>query len=248
LVLGLTWLQIAVALAAALGAAFVRGLAGFGMAILLVPVLGLAIPPHEAVVVANWLGLLIGLVGLKTIVGQSERSAFAISALAIAATPLGVWLLAMTDPALARLLIALIALGSFVLVLLPKRPAHHLPGLAETGGTGLISGVLTGFAGMPGPPVVPYYLRRTIPPRLARASMMTIFLATSIAGVVSALVLRVATWREPVLGATLFPAVLLGNWLGHKAFGRIGEAAWRTFTGAVLGLSAAAALWRLLQA
>jgi uncharacterized membrane protein YfcA len=248
LVLGLTWLQIAVALAAALGAAFVRGLAGFGMAILLVPVLGLAIPPREAVVVANWLGLLIGLVGLKTIVGQSERSAFAISALAIAATPLGVWLLAMTDPALARLLIALIALGSFVLVLLPKRPAHHLPGLAETGGTGLISGVLTGFAGMPGPPVVPYYLRRAIPPRLARASMMTIFLATSIAGVVSALVLRVATWREPVLGATLFPAVLLGNWLGHKAFGRIGEAAWRTFTGAVLGLSAAAALWRLLQA
>jgi uncharacterized membrane protein YfcA len=248
LVLGLTWLQIAVALAAALGAAFVRGLAGFGMAILLVPVLGLAIPPREAVVVANWLGLLIGLVGLKTIVGQSERSAFAISALAIAATPLGVWLLAMTDPALARLLIALIALGSFVLVLLPKRPAHHLPGLAETGGTGLISGVLTGFAGMPGPPVVPYYLRRAIPPRLARASMMTIFLATSIAGVVSALVLRVATWREPVLGATLFPAVLLGNWLGHKAFGRTGEAAWRTFTGAVLGLSAAAALWRLLQA
>lgn len=248
MVLGLTWLQIAVALAAALGAAFVRGLAGFGMAILLVPVLGLAIPPREAVVVANWLGLLIGLVGLKTIVGQSERSAFAISALAIAATPLGVWLLAMTDPALARLLIALIALGSFVLVLLPKRPAHHLPGLAETGGTGLISGVLTGFAGMPGPPVVPYYLRRAIPPRLARASMMTIFLATSIAGVVSALVLRVATWREPVLGATLFPAVLLGNWLGHKAFGRIGEAAWRTFTGAVLGLSAAAALWRLLQA
>ncbi|MFC0589941.1 TSUP family transporter [Novosphingobium aquiterrae] len=230
-----------------MAAAFVRGLAGFGMAILLVPVLGLAVPPREAVVVANWLGLLIGLVGLKTIIGQSERSAFTISALAVLATPLGVWLLAVTDPALARLLIALIALGSFVLVLLPKRPAHHLPGVAETGATGLVSGVLTGFAGMPGPPVVPYYLRRAIPPGLARASMMTIFLATSLAGVVSALVLRVATWRGPLLGAALFPAVLLGNWLGHKAFGRIGETAWRSFTGAVLGLAAAAALWRLLQ-
>ena len=40
-------------------AAYVRGLAGFGLAILLVPVLGLAVPPREAVVVANWLGLLI---------------------------------------------------------------------------------------------------------------------------------------------------------------------------------------------
>jgi uncharacterized membrane protein YfcA len=244
---GLSPEQLALALLATLAAAFVRGLAGFGMAILLVPVLGLAVPPREAVVVANWLGLLIGLVGLKAIIGQSERSAFTISALAVMATPLGVWLLAVTDPALARLLIALIALGSFVLVLLPKRAAEHLPGMAETGATGLVSGVLTGFAGMPGPPVVPYYLRRAIPPQLARASMMTIFLATSLAGVASALLLRVATWREPVLAGALFPAVLLGNWLGHKAFGRIGDAAWRTFTGAVLGVSALAALWRLVQ-
>lgn len=231
-----------------MGAAFVRGLAGFGMAILLVPVLGLAVPPAEAVVVANWLGLLIGLVGLKKILGASERSAFVISGLAVAATPLGVWLLAVTDPALARLLIALIALGSFVLVLLPKKPEHHVPGTVETGATGITSGILTGFAGMPGPPVVPYYLRRMIAPELARASMMTIFMATSIAGVASALALGVATWREPVLASVLFPAVLLGNWLGHLAFGKVSAAAWRTFTGGVLGLAAAAALWRLLQA
>ncbi|MFM5954784.1 MAG: sulfite exporter TauE/SafE family protein [Novosphingobium sp.] len=246
--LGLTTLQIAIAIAAAFGAAFVRGLAGFGMAILLVPVLGLAVPPREAVVVANWLGLLIGLVGLKKIIGASERSAFTISAVAVAATPLGVWLLAVTDPALARMLIALIALASFVLVLLPKKPAHYAPSSAETGATGVVSGVLTGFAGMPGPPVVPYYLRREIAPQLARASMMTIFLATSIAGVLSAFALRVATWREPLFAAVLFPAVLLGNWLGHRAFGTISDRTWRSFTGGVLGLSAFAALWKLLQA
>jgi len=245
---GLTEIQIGVAVAAALGAAFVRGLAGFGMAILLVPVLGLAVPPAEAVVVANWLGLLIGLVGLRKIINASERSAFTISAVAMAATPLGVWLLAVTDPALARLLIALIAFGAFLLVLLPKKPAHYAPGAVETGATGLASGVLTGFAGMPGPPVVPFYLRREIAPALARASMMTIFLATSAAGVVSALALGVATWREPAFAAVLFPAVLLGNWLGHLAFGKVSDAAWRTFTGGVLGLSAVAALWKLLQA
>lgn len=246
--LGLTAAQLAVALAATLAAAFVRGLAGFGMAILLVPVLGLAIPPAEAVVVANWLGLLIGLVGLRAILGQAERSAFAISGLAVLATPLGVWLLALADPALARLLIALIALGAFGLVLLPKQPASHVPGWLATGTTGIVSGVLTGFAGMPGPPVVPYYLRRAIAPQMARASMMTIFLVTSVAGVLSALALGAATVREPLLAAALFPAVLAGNWLGHRAFGRIGDAAWRGFTGLVLGLSAAAALWRLLGA
>ena len=246
--LGLTELQIAVALAATLTAAFVRGLAGFGMAILLVPVLGLAVPPREAVVVANWLGLLIGLVGLRKILGASEKSALQIGAVAVVATPAGVWLLAVTDPALARLAIALIALGSFVLVLLPKRPAHHQPSRSETGATGLVSGVLTGFAGMPGPPVVPYYLRREIPASLARASMMTIFLITSAAGIVSATALGVATTREPMLAALLFPAVLLGNWLGSLAFGKISDRAWRSFTGGVLALSALAALWKLLQA
>ncbi len=244
---GLTPEQLAVALAAALAAAFVRGLAGFGMAILLVPVLGLAIPPSEAVVVGNLLGVFIGLIGIRAIIGQSERSALHISALAVLATPLGVWLLSITDPALARLLIALVALGAFVLVLLPKRPADHLPGRLETGATGLTSGILTGFAGMPGPPVVPYYLRRAIPAQLARASMLTIFLATSIAGCLSALALGVATWREPILAALLYPAVLLGNWLGTLAFGRVSEVAWRSFTGTVLGAAALAALWRLLQ-
>lgn len=244
---GLTEWQIAVALAAALGAAFVRGLAGFGLAILLVPVLGLAVAPREAVVVANWLGLLIGLVGIKKIIGASEKSAFTISGLAVLATPLGVWLLAAVDASLARLLIALIAFGAFLLILLPKKPAHYAPGPVETGATGLLSGVLTGFAGMPGPPVVPYYLRRDIAPQLARASMMTIFLATSLAGVIAASLLGVATAREPLLAALLFPAVLLGNWLGTRAFGKVSDRAWRSFTGGVLGLAALAALLKLLS-
>ena len=248
MIAGLTPDQIAIAIAAALAAAFVRGLAGFGMAILLVPVMGLAIPPAEAVVVANLLGLFIGLVGLKKIIGHAERSALHISVLAMIATPLGVWLLAITDPALARLMIALVALGAFLLVLLPKRADGHQPSSLETGTTGITSGILTGFAGMPGPPVVPYYLRRALPPQMARASMMTIFLATSLAGCVSAVALGVATPREPLLAAILYPAVLLGNWLGTLAFGRVSENAWRIFTGAVLGLAAVAALLKLLQA
>lgn len=248
MILGLTEVQIGVALGAALAAAFVRGLAGFGMAILLVPVLGLAIAPAEAVVTANWLGIFIGLVGLRTILGQAERSAYVIGALAMAATPLGVWLLAQTDPALARLLIALVALLAFGLVLLPKRPAEHVPPAAETAATGIACGVLTGFAGMPGVPVVPYYLRRLIAPTVARASMMTIFMATSIAGVGSAVALQVANWRELIFAAVLFPAVLLGNWLGQLAFGKVSDTVWRSFTGGVLGLAAVAALWKLLQA
>jgi uncharacterized protein len=244
---GLTLAQLVVALAATLAAAFVRGLAGFGMAILLVPVLGLAVAPSAAVVVSNWLMLMIGLVGIRTVVRASEPSAFVISGFAVLATPLGVWLLNQTDPELARLLIALIALGAFALMLLPKKPVDHVHSRGVTGATGIAAGVLTGFAGMPGPPVVPYYLGRHIAPELARASMMTIFLATALAGIGAALALGAASWRDLWLAMLLFPVTLLGNWLGSKAFGRIGDTTWRIFTGAVLGLSACAALWRLLQ-
>jgi uncharacterized membrane protein YfcA len=199
------------------------------------------------VVVSNWLMLMIGLVGVRTVFAASERSAFVISGFAMLATPLGVWLLMVTDPELARLLIALIALGAFALMLLPKKPAGHVHTAALTGATGIASGVLTGFAGMPGPPVVPYYLGRHIAPELARASMMTIFLATALAGIGAALALGLAAWRDLWLAGLLFPVTLLGNWLGHKAFGRIGDAAWRSFVAVVLGLSALAAVWRLLQ-
>ena len=44
--------QLAAALAAAFGSAFVRGLTGFGMAILLVPILALALTPLDAVLLA----------------------------------------------------------------------------------------------------------------------------------------------------------------------------------------------------
>ena len=49
--------QLAAALGAAFGSAFVRGLTGFGMAILLVPILALALPPVEAVVVHQVLNI-----------------------------------------------------------------------------------------------------------------------------------------------------------------------------------------------
>src|SRR6478672_6773406 len=98
--LGLTPAALALAIAAAFTAAFVRGLAGFGMAILLVPLLGLMVLPVEAVVVSNLLGLLIGLSGLRTTWDAADRpSALAIGVLAMAATPFGLALLHAIDPA-----------------------------------------------------------------------------------------------------------------------------------------------------
>lgn len=229
------------------GAAYIRGLTGFGMAIILVPLFGLIVNPGEAVVIGIFLQVLIGPVGLKVIIADAHRpSALRIALFAVMATPLGILLLKATAPDVARLMIAAIAIGAFLLVLLPQR-GQLRPGPKETALTGLASGILTGFAAMPGPPVVPYYLRQPIPPKEARASMMLVFFATAIAGSLSAFFLGLATVKLTWLSLLLFPSVLLGNWLGAKSFGRVPPTLWRSFVAGVLGLAGLSAIIRLLN-
>ena len=238
-----TPVQIAAALFAAFGSAFVRGLTGFGMAILIVPVLALALTPVDAVLLTNFLSIFIGLSEIRRLLRDAERSAWAIIGLVAVTTPVGLYLLSVTTPDIARVVIAFIALSAFVAILLPRRDAveHHS---ATTGGVGILSGLMTGYAGMPGPPVVPYYVGRDIPRNVAKASMLLIFTCASSAGIASGAAMGMLDWVQAQLAVLLFPAVLLGNWLGNKASGRIEDRTWRICVGMVLGAAALAALWK----
>lgn len=243
---GLTPVAIALAAAMTFGAAAIRGLTGFGMAIILVPLLGLVIRPDQAVVLAILLQFLIGPVGIKTIIADSDRpSSLMIAGFAVLATPFGLWLLAHTAPDVARLLISFIAIGAFILVILPKGQGV-VPGRAVTAATGVAAGVLTGFAAMPGPPVVPYYLRGAFTPVTARASMMLIFFATAIAGTIASTLLGLATLPLILLAVALFVPMFIGNHLGQMAFGRVSPTIWRSMVALLLGVAGIAALIRLL--
>ena len=234
---------IAAALLAAFGSAFVRGLTGFGMAIMLVPILALALSPVDAVLLTNFLSVFIGLSEIRRLLRGAERSAWVIIALVAVTTPIGLYALSLTTPAIARVIIAFIALSAFVAILLPRRGAlDHHP--ATTGGVGVMSGLMTGYAGMPGPPVVPYYVGRDIPRETAKASMLLIFTCASMTGLASGVAMGVLEWTLAVLAALLFPAVLLGNWMGNKASGRIEDRTWRICVGVVLGGAALGALWK----
>ena len=232
---------IIAALLAAFGSAFVRGLTGFGMAILLVPILALALSPVHAVLLTNFLSVFIGLSEIRRLLRNAEKSAWIIIALVAVTTPLGLYALSLTTPAIARVVIAFIALSAFVAILLPRRGAmDHHP--ATTGGVGILSGLMTGYAGMPGPPVVPYYVGRDIARETAKASMLLIFTCASSAGLVSGAALGVLEWNLALLAALLFPAVLVGNRLGDRLSGRIADRTWRVCVGVVLGAAAMAAL------
>ena len=243
---GLSPSALALAAAMTFGAAAIRGLTGFGMAIILVPLLGLVMRPDQAVVLAVLLQFLIGPVGIKTIVADSDRpSSLTIAAFAVITTPLGLWLLARTPPDVARLMISAIAIGAFILVILPRREAF-VPGRAATALTGLAAGILTGFAAMPGPPVVPYYLRGGFSPVAARASMMLIFFATATAATISSTLFGLTTLPLMITALALFVPMFLGNQIGHLAFGKVSPTVWRSMVALVLGVAGVAAIIRAM--
>lgn len=238
-------MTMAAAAAMTFGAAYVRGLTGFGMAIILVPLLGLLIPPEEAVVLGILLQLLIGPVGLRQTLQEADRStAMPIGLIAMALTPLGMWALSETPADMARILITASAVGAFVAVILPKKAGGARAGKLSIAITGVASGILTGFAAMPGPPVVPFYLRSVMDPRTVRASMLTIFFLTAIAGTLAALWLGIATMRLFLFSCLLFLPMWFGNRMGGRHFGTVSAPLWQAMVAAVLGIAALSAVWR----
>lgn len=221
-----------------------RGLAGFGLSVVLVPVLQLAIDPTAAVLVGIVSLFLVGLTDLGRIRRDADRSAITLTLIALACMPIGLWCLVTLPADWARVLIALVSLGAFVLVVvplgrieMPRKPALALSGFA--------TGFFGGFAGMPGPGMAPFYLRGRLPPDAARASMMAIFVVVTPLSALFFVALGVGSWREAALAAALFPFVLMGDWLGHRAYGRVTQRQWQVSTALVLGAAAMGALWKL---
>ena len=100
---------------------------------------------------------------------------------------------------------------------------------------------------MPGPPVVPFYLRQRIAPATARASMMLVFFATAIAGTAASLWLGLATGKLFTLSLLLFIPMVLGDQVGARLFGRVPVPVWRSIVAVVLGAAGISALVRLLS-
>lgn len=242
---GFAFEALAIAALAAIGAGFVRGLAGFGLSVVLVPVLQLAIEPTSAVLVGIVSLFLIGLTDIGRIRRDADRSALPIALIALAAMPLGLWALVALPVEWARLLIALVSLGAFVLVVVPLGQ-RKLSRPIALGVSGVATGFFGGFAGMPGPGMAPLYLRGSFTPASARASMMAIFLVVTPLSAIFFVALGVGSWREALLALALFPAVFAGDWIGHAAYGRVTARQWQIATAAVLGAAALGALWKLI--
>lgn len=244
--LGVSLTALALIWASIFLAGLVRGLTGFGLAIILIPLLSLIVLPERAVLLGILMGVLTSPLGFAKAQGSVEPAITQpIIWSGIATAPLGLYLLTITPPDIARMAIAAIAVLSFF-VLTMKRAAEPPKGRAALLVTGAATGLLGGFAAMPGPPVIHYFVRSSIPAAVARDAMIIIFFWSPLAVAVIALIAGRLDWQLGALALSGFPMLALGNALGTHFFGRLSDPVWRALVMLLIAGSAVGAVVRLL--
>jgi uncharacterized membrane protein YfcA len=228
--------------------AFIRSLAGFGFAIALVPIMSLVLPPIEAVAMGVLMQVVVGFYDIFKVTGTADKPSLTRLAIgSVAGTPIGIYALAILSPDAARILIAAAVLISLA-VLLGYKPSNPRPNTRLAVGSGVLSGVFSGLAAMPGPPAVAYYLAVGMPPKQTRASLMLFFFFTSLIATPGLALAGAVNHDTLWLMVYSTPAMALGTWAGTAAFTRLDSAQYRTIAIGVMAIAGVLAGWRGISA
>lgn len=219
-------------------AAVLRGFTGFGFALAAVPLLSLQMPPARVVPIVVILQAIVAFTDLRGSWHACDwRSTRWIVAGLVIGTPIGIMLLTSLPPDQMRLGIGLL-IGASVALLsaglrLPERPSASL-----AWSVGVMSGIANGLAAIPGPPVVAYFLALPQAAQVARASIIIIFAATGIAGLVTLMSRGLVQQDAVLLSLAALPSLFVGSRLGVIGFRRSNPKLHRPVALVVLGLLA----------
>ncbi len=198
--------------------AVVRGYSGFGMGLMIVPLLSLVLAPQDAVIIVLIFGVTVALRQLPGLWSHIDwRGLKLLMPTAILTTPVGTWLLVLASPtalrlglSLAVLLVAALFLVGFRLPGTPRKPTVVA--------TGALAGVMNGVAGLSGPPLVFLYLTRTDSLSVGRATLIAFFFVTDAAALAFAGIGGLVERETALTAALLIPFLLAGVFLGERAF------------------------------
>ncbi|CUH76694.1 sulfite exporter TauE/SafE family protein [Tropicibacter naphthalenivorans] len=231
---GLGW----IALAAFVGG-LVRGFSGFGTALVFLPVTAQFLPPFAAIICLTSMDILGPLPLLRRAWGQAARPDLLRLSLAMGlALPLGLWVLGQVSPDIYRTAISLLSLAMLGILSLGLRYQGDIRPRAVLG-IGGAAGFLGGVAGLPGPPVILFYMARPLPTTVIRATILLFLFVFDVVilgwmGVFGRLELA---WVA--LGLAMAAPAIAGNWLGGRLFDPEKE---RLYRGVAYGLIAVSAL------
>ena len=168
---GATLVVVAVVVA---GAATVQLAAGFGFGLAAMPLLSIALDPHDAVVVALTLATLTN--GFQAIAGRGRTDRGVAGRMllgAAAGLPIGLLVFLRADDRWLGVLVGLAVLAAVVVIARGLDLRHAGPALDV--GAGLLAGSLTMSVGVNGPPLVFVLQARQFDQQRFRATITTVF-------------------------------------------------------------------------
>ncbi|MBU6317149.1 MAG: sulfite exporter TauE/SafE family protein [Acidobacteria bacterium] len=209
----MTATQLIVVAAAIFTAAFVQVIAGFGFALLSMPIMTLALPVKEAVVVSTVLGMLSTTWQAVHLRHQAERTL--VKRMVIGAClgmPLGLFILSVVSDTSLRLVLGIAVLVATVLLVSPVNFAAMHPSFDV--GVGFVSGVLNTSLSTNGPPRVFGLQARRLDPSQFRATISVTFAICNIVTLALFVVRGLVTADGLKAAAIALPAWVVGQGLG----------------------------------
>ncbi|MEH6645374.1 sulfite exporter TauE/SafE family protein [Sulfitobacter sp.] len=234
---GLLWLVLAVCIAG-----LVRGFAGFGSAMIIMPAASMVLPPVEAIIFM----ISTELVGPLPNVRAAWRTCTRLDlgrllVGAVLALPLGIWALSLTDPTLFGWIVSA---SVFVLLglMVSGRRLHRALTPRLTLGAGALGGFMVSFAGLPGPPVIMLYMASKLPISVIRANFQLYLLAIDLMLFGVFWLLGMMNWSIVVLGLLVGIPNVIANMVGARLFDPSSERIFRTVAYLVIAVSATVGL------
>ena len=222
-----TWILVIV-LGAVAG--IVRGVTGFGAAMVMSPPLALLLGPSVAVPLVL---ILEGFAAAPMLPRLRRQAKWRVLApILVAATiflPVGVYLLTHLDREIVRRLIALFVIG-FSLTLLAGLRWHGAHRLRISLGLGALSGVMVGTSGIGAPPIILYLLAGSDPSATVRATMTFYVALISIVALTVFLVQGLIGMNVLILALAMTPLFMVGVTLGSRIFAQLSEERFRRLT------------------
>ena len=204
-------------------AGLMRGITGFGGAMLMAPPLSFLIGPVPTVVTALILETAAALVMFPDAWPKiNKRILLYLTIPACFSVPIGGFLLLTLDPLIARKVIsAVVVVFSIGL----------LAGLRYSGGQrpltslvlGTIVGVLLGATSVGAPPVILYLLSGPDPQVVTRANLTVFVTAISVIGLIMLAAAGAITAQLAISAFLLCVPYLAATWFGGKLFGKLGD-------------------------
>jgi uncharacterized membrane protein YfcA len=211
-------------------AGVVRGITGFGGAMVMAPPLALLLGPRVAVPVTM---LLEGIAAAPMLWQTRDlvrwRTIGPILAAACFTIPIGGYVLIMAEPLTLRRVIAASVIV-FALLLLRGWRYSGAQRLGTSIGLGGLSGAMAGATSVGAPPVILYLLSGPDPIATTRANLTFFLVGISIATLVMLRVTDVLDLRSSLLALAFTPGYYIGLLAGTKLFFRFNDARFRQFT------------------